>query len=352
MIKRVTSLDVAKLAGVSRTTVSFVLNNVSGMRISQETRQRVISAAEQLDYHPNASARHLVTGQTRILAYVERQSPERAFADAFLPKLLRGVHDAASISGYEVLFAPIPLDNSKDRCARLLRGGHVDGVIISGPRTDDNDFRALLSSDAPIVLQGQWPEVTVASVDVDNFKAAKDATKHLIKLGHRRLGIILHAPLVFTAVGARLRGFQAALADHGLPFTSKQMAVADFSPASGELAMEDMLKSGFVPTAVFATSDTVAIGAMKTARLRGLKIPDDIAFVGFDDIPMAVYNCPPLTTIRLPAYGLGWAAADLLVRLIASDEFHETNEILDTELIIRSSSKASNKSQLGSPSEC
>ena len=337
MQKRVTARDVAEAAGVSRTTVSFVLNDVPGMRISEDTRQRVLQAAQQLGYQPNISAQRLVTGQTRILAYVERQTPERAFADAFLPQVLRGVHDAASGSNYEVLFAPIPLENGANRCARLLRGGHVDGLILSGPRSDDLELRQLLEDDAPIVLQGHWPGVSVASVDVDNTTAARMATEHLIHLGHKHIGMIVHAPLAYTAAAARLQGYQESVEAAGLPDSVDCIALADFTPASGEAAMEELLQRKVMPTGVFAGSDTVAIGAMRAAKRKGYCIPQDIAFVGFDDIPMAVYHDPPLTSVRLPAYGIGWAAADLLLRLIGKDDVHDCNILLKSELIIRAS---------------
>jgi len=337
MVKRVTSREVAELAGVSRTTVSFVLNDVRGMRISEDTRQRVLDAAEQLGYHPNASARRLVTGKTSILAYVERQSAERAFADAILPQVLRGVYDAASKAGYEVLLAPIPVRDGSERCEYLLRGGHVDGIILSGPRTDDNGLRRLLTGDFPIVLQGQWPDVDVAAVDVDNFSAARMAARHLIQLGHKRIAILLHAPLVFTAAAARLEGYKAALKEAGLPFSEELMVSADFSPSSGEAAMEELLVREKEFSAVFATSDTVAIGAMKAANRRGLSIPKDLAFVGFDDIPMSVYHEPSLSTVRLPAYGIGWTAANLLTRMIEGLDSSPSMELLNTELIIRSS---------------
>ncbi len=337
MVKRVTSREVADLAGVSRTTVSFVLNDVAGMRISEDTRQRVLAAAHELDYHPNASARRLVTGKTSILAYVERQSPERAFADAILPQVLRGVHDAASRSAYEVLFAPIPVQNGKGRCEQLVRGGHVDGIILSGPRTDDSGLRTLFDLDVPIVLQGKWPDVEVCSVDVDNFAAARMAVEHLIQLGHSRIGIMLHAPLVFTAAAARLEGYTASLDTHGLNFSPEWLVTADFSPGSGETAMDELLSRKQDLTAVFVTSDTVAIGAMQAARRSGLRIPNDLAFVGFDDIPLAVYQEPPLTTVRLPAYGIGYGAADLLIRKIDGTELATYMDLLEMELVVRAS---------------
>jgi DNA-binding LacI/PurR family transcriptional regulator len=337
MQKRVTAREVAEAAGVSRTTVSFVLNDVPGMRISAETRQRVLQVAKQLGYQPNISAQRLVTGQTRILAYVERQTPERAFADAFLPQVLRGVHDAASASDYEVLFAPIPLENGATRCTRLLRGGHVDGLILSGPRSDDLELRQLLEGDAPLVLQGHWPGISVASVDVDNIAAAKMATEHLIHLGHKNIGMIVHAPLAYTAAAARMQGYQEAVKAAELHDSTACIVLADFTPASGEAAMEELLECEAVPTAIFAGSDTVAIGAMRAVKRKGYRIPQDIAFIGFDDIPMAVYHDPPLTSVRLPAYGIGWAAADLLIRLIGRDDVRDRNILLKSELTIRAS---------------
>lgn len=337
LIKRVTAQDVADMAGVSRTTVSFVLNEVHGMRISEDTRRKVLDAARALDYHPNVSAQRLVTGQTNILAYVQRQTPERAFADAFLPQVLRGVHGAASSLGYEVLFAPIPLQNGGDRCVRLLRGGYVDGIILSGPRSDDQELHQLLETEAPVVLQGQWSGMSVASVDIDNVRATKKAVEHLIHLGHERLGMIVHAPVTDMAAAARLDGFKQVLESHSLGLKPQHVTVANFSPASGEEAMDALLQSDSPPSAVFASSDTVAVGAMCAAKAHGFRIPQDIAFVGFDDIPMAIYQDPPLTSVRLPAYGIGWAAAELLIQLIVHEEVREHNLVLESELIVRAS---------------
>jgi len=342
--QRAHSRDVAKVAGVSRTTVSFVLNNVPGMRISEETRQRVLEAARQLDYHPDASARRLVTGKTSILGYVERQSPEHAFADAFMPQVLRGVHDSAAASNYEVLFAPIPLEVSNGRFSRLLHGHHVDGIILSGPRSDDQEVRQMVEAKAPIVLQGEWPGMNVATVDVDNVKAAKMATSHLIRIGHTRIGMIIHAPEAFTAGNARLHGYREALKENNLAQDPDLIAFASFTPSSGEQAIRKLLKLNPRPTAIFVSSDTVAIGAIRAAQELGCHIPQDLAIVGFDDIPISVYLRPPLTTIHLPAYGIGWAAADLLIRLI-DGETDETNITLDTDLIIRDSCGAKDRSQ-------
>jgi DNA-binding LacI/PurR family transcriptional regulator len=341
MTRRVSSRDVAKLAGVSRTTVSFVLNNVPGMRISEETRKRVLDAAKELDYHPNAVARRLVTGRTQILAYVERQTPEIAFADAFMPQALRGVHAAASAYNYEVLFAPIPLGVGNGRFMQLLRGHHVDGIILSGPRKDDAELQELIDTQSPVVLQGHWPGRKVASVDVDNVMAAREATEHLLNLGHKRIGMIVHSPQAFTAAEARLIGYRQALEDREIVYDETIVAYANFSPASGEEALKSLMKMKSPPTAIFVSSDTVAMGVLQSAQEMGFRVPEDLAIVGFDDIPTAVYLYPPLTSVHLPAYGIGWAAADLLIRLIDKQDGLETNVLLDTELVVRESSGAS-----------
>jgi DNA-binding LacI/PurR family transcriptional regulator len=337
MTKRSTALDVAKKAGVSRTTVSFVLNNVKGVRISPETRERVLDAAQALNYHPNASARQLVTGRTWTLAYIERQFPEHAFGDAFMPQVLRGVHDAAAAQGFEVLVAAVPIEDEDGRCAQLVAGHHVDGLILSGPRSDDEDLLRLMESDAAIVIQGQASKPDVPSVDVDNLAAARRATQHLLDLGHTRVSMIAHASERYTASRERVSGFRQALEGRGLDGDRIRVIEADFTPDSGERAMDRVLETYPETTAVFAGSDTIATGALSSARRHGRRVPDDLAVVGFDDIPLAKYLDPPLTTMRLPAYDLGKAAAEVLMRLINGELPHEPRLLLDTQLIVRQS---------------
>ena len=195
----------------------------------------------------------------------------------------------------------------------------------------------LMESGAPIVLQGHWSGINVASVDIDNIESAKMAVEHLVHLGHTQLGMIVHAPLAYTAATARLKGYQDVVSSNGFLSVADRVAVADFTPTTGEQAMESLLASGAPLTAVFVSSDTVAVGAMRAAKRKGYRIPDDISFIGFDDIPMAVYQEPPLTTVRLPAYGIGWATADLLIRLIVGEEIRERNLMLESDLIVRAS---------------
>jgi DNA-binding LacI/PurR family transcriptional regulator len=337
MTKRSTALDVAKKAGVSRTTVSFVLNNVKGVRISPETRERVLAATQALNYHPNASARQLVTGRTWTLAYVERQFPEHAFGDAFMPQVLRGVHDVAADQGFEVLVAAVPIEDEHGRCAQLVAGHHVDGLILSGPRSDDEDLLRLIESEAAIVIQGQAPKPDVPSVDVDNAAAARRATQHLLDLGHTRVGMIAHTSQRYTASRERVSGFRQEMEGRGQSVGRNWVIEADFTPASGEQAMDHLLEAHPELTAVLAGSDTVATGALRSARRHGRRVPDDLALVGFDDIPLSRYLDPPLTTMRLPAYALGKAAAEMVMRLIEGEMPDPPRLLLETELIVRQS---------------
>lgn len=337
MQKRATAQDVADLAGVSRTTVSFVLNDVSGMRISPETRQRVVNAARQLDYHPDATARRMVKGRTGIIGFVLRQTPDQVFSDRFLPQVLMGLSKAASAQDYHLLIEPAPPDDKHSDYLRLIRERHVDGIILSGPRFDDQELIRLHVENAPVVLMGQLPNTDLPFVDVDNVGGARLATDHLIKLGHRRIGFISNARLTYTASADRLAGYRAALQAADLPFDQSLVRYGDFTSASGEVAMLELLKVEPRPTAVFVASDTVLLGALKAIRAAGLSVPGDIALVGFDDMPLAEFLDPPLTTIRLPAYGLGWGAAEMLIRRINREDIRQPAVLLDTELVVRKS---------------
>lgn len=335
--KRTTSFDVAEMAGVSRTTVSFVLNNVNGVSISEATRQRVLDAARQLNYYPNAAGRKLVSGKASTLGLVLRQSHEQVFADALLPQVLLGVEKAAAPQGFQVLLKPLePDDNSG--YMRLINENHVDGIILSGPRQDDTEIIRLHRDGFPIMLMGQLPEGGIPFVDIDTVDDAACAIQHLLGLGHRRIAMITNASLAYTSAQQRRSGYQKALQEAGIDPNNSYLREGNYTPASGYEAMSELLKVSPRPTAVFVASDVVALGAMQAIKRAGLRIPEDIAMVGFDDIPLAEYYDPSLTTLRLPAYGLGWAAGERLVRLVNAEGLDMESVLLESELIIRQSS--------------
>ena len=231
MTKRATAKEVAEKAGVSRTTVSFVLNNVPGMRISEETRQHVLQAAQALDYHPDAMARRMVTGRTKILGFVLSQNLDQALADQFVPRVLSGFSQAAAALGYKVLFEPIPPEAAAGAYTRLVRERHVDGFALSGPRVDDDELRQIDEQRSAVVIMGQLPGSGFPFVDVDNQGGAALATEHLIGLGHRRIGLITNAAPVYTASVDRQAGYRQALEAAGLPFLARAGAARQFHPA-------------------------------------------------------------------------------------------------------------------------
>ena len=337
MRKRPTSADVADEAGVSRTTVSFVLNERTDVRIPSATRRRVIAAAERLGYHPHAAARQLAGGRTRIIALVMRQSPEQVAGDAVLAETLRGLAAAARSDGFRVMVEPLAFDGPDGTYAALLRAQHADGLVISGPRSDDPGLIKLIEDGFPIVLQGALPGLRVTSVDVDNEAGARGAVAHLIERGHRRIACITNAPLVYTAAQERLAGYRHALAAAGLGADPELVAEAAFDAPSGHAAMARLLRGG-VFDAVFVASDVVALGAIGGLREAGLRVPDDVSVVGFDDIPLAAYFDPPLSTVRLPAFELGQAAGRALIDRIYDRPVPERT-LLPTELVVRSSTR-------------
>lgn len=334
--RRVTSQDVAARAGVSRTTVSLVLNGVDKVRISPATRERVLLASRELEYYPDAAARSLVRGLTQTLGVVLCQTPDRIFADAFLPEVLRGIGEVAQGNGFRVLLQSVEDITRPAAYFHLVQEKGIDGIILSGPRADDQQLLRLREERFPVVLLGQLEGSGIPFVDVDNFAGARRAVENLLSLGHRRIGMITNAPPQYTASAHRLQGYRQAFQEWGVAFDDKLVRYGDFNEESGQKAMSELLDLYPPPSAVFVASDLVAFGAMEAIKSRGLAIPQDIALVGFDDVPLARYVDPPLTTVRLPAYELGSRAAAMLLGMIQGVEEGE-GLLLDTELVVRES---------------
>lgn len=335
--RRVTSSEVAREAGVSRTTVSLVLNKIPNAGISEETRQKVIDVARRLNYHPNATGRRLVSGRTHTLALVIHQSPARAAADLFLPQVLRGLDAVTRKHDYHILFRPVDPDDPEDGYAKLIYQGYVDGIILSGPQEQEPEAVELHEQNLPIVLTGRLPGHEITYVDANNYQGAQLATNHLIKLGHRRIGLITNAPRTYLASQERFKGYRDSLLAAGLLYDETLVQEGHFTGSSGYRAMNALLALAEPVTAVFVASDVVAFGAMQAARNKGLSIPQEIAFVGFDDVSMAQYIEPFLTTVHLPAYELGWHAGRIALQLIDEETSQNLSALLPTELIVRAS---------------
>ena len=335
--KRATSQDVANLAEVSRTTVSLVLNDVQGVSISDATREKVHEAASVLGYIPNASAQALATQRSRAIGLVMTRSPHHISSDTFLPQILGGLLDVVRQHKFRLLIETVDEGHEDRVYLELARAKHIDGMILLTPRLDDQGLKRLEKVDLPTVLMGRLDDSNLCAVDVDNCFAAQQAVNHLLELGHTRIACIANAPASYAAAQDRVLGYKDALLTAGIIPNENIIRYADFDPQSGYETMRSLLDSGEKFSAVFVASDNVAMGAKSALREAGLRIPDDISLIGFDDIPWAAYADPPLTTVRLPAEQLASEACLLLLDLLKGTRTKGQKLTLDTELIVRQS---------------
>ena len=338
--KRVTSQDVANLAGVSRTTVSFVLNDVKGFNISPETRQKVRDAAESLNYVPDATAQALASRRAKAIGLVMTRSPHHIATDAFLPQIIGGLMEVIKDNKLRLLIEYVEAEHQDRAYLELARSKHIDGMILLTPRLDDAGLKKLEQMDVPTVLMGEIEGSNLYSVDVDNELAARKAVRHLLELGHTRIACITNAPATYTAAPDRVRGYRNALSDAGISPDDSLIRYADFTPESGYAEMNSLLESGKQFTAVFVASDNVAMGVKAALIEAGKKVPEDISLVGFDDIPWAQYANPPLTTIHLEDQELARRACLVLMDLLKGKEPETKRQVIDTHLIVRKSCRA------------
>ncbi len=338
--KAVTSYDVARRARVSRATVSFVLNEVSDAKISARTRTRVLKAAQDLGYFPDAAGKALARRKTENIALVYTQSYHHLACHSIIPRLIDGLMEVVHENKLRLMIDSVEEGTSGTNLLALARANHIDGLIMLEPRTGDRQLLALARDRFPVVLIGSLPGVELCSIDIDNREAARLVVEHLISLGHRRIGCITNAPLEFTAAAARLAGYQAALKDHGIPLTSSLVRFGGFSPESGRSAMKSMLGHRSMPTAVFVASDEVALGALRAIVEAGLRVPRDISLFGFDNIVESLYASPPLSTVSFPVEEHGRRSAQMLFELMNGRISPPRHETTPFELTVRESSAA------------
>jgi len=317
--------------------VSLVLNDVSGIKITEETRQKVRDAAEQLGYVPNATAQALATRRAKAVGLVMTRSPHHIASDTFLPQILSGLLSVVNQHQLRLLIEAVEPEHQDRVYLELVRAKHIDGMILLTPRIDDTALRRLEEIDTFTVVMGKLADSNLYSVDVDNQLAARQATQYLIDMGHTRIACISNAPVTFSSAYERVLGYKEALMASGIAPREEMIQYADFDPQSGFERMKSMLASGIEFTAVFVASDNVAMGAKSALREAGLRIPEDISIMGFDDIPWAKYSDPPLTTVSLPAQELASRACLLLLDLMRGADPVDKNLVLNTELVVRKS---------------
>jgi len=328
--------EIAKLAGVSRSTVSRVINDHPHVR--PEVRERVWEVIRRVGYQPHAAARSLVTRRTQIIGMVIPEAVTTLFTDPYFPLLLRGATEACNAHQYQLMLSLFTTRaNRQGIYQRILGNGYLDGVIVASTPLNDPLIPNLLRDQIPFISVGRYPDERVHYVDVDNIGGARMAVEHLIRLGHRRIATIT-GPLDMIAGQDRLTGYRQALEAHGIPVEEELIVEGEFTESSGMAGMQRLLPAS--PSAVFVASDMMAIGALKALRQAGRQVPQEIALVSFDDIPIASAIDPPLTTVRQPIERMGSMAVEVLLSVLETSREEEASAqriILPTELIIRAS---------------
>jgi len=329
-----TVYDVAAEAGVSTQTVSRVLNNYS--KVSKDTRERVLAAIEKLHYEPNSLAQGLVTRRTKTIGVVVYD-----ISNPFYGQLVRGVSDTAYAGGYEVIIGNSDADPKKDiSYLRVFSRRRVDGILATIADPSTSHLGQWLHASCPVVfLDKFFRSESCSFVTVNNRRASCEAVEHLLSLGHRRIGILTASSTASDSIQERYEGYRVALQSQGVAEDPRLVAVSERqNQDGGERAMETLLRAGGMPTAVFCSNDAMAMGAMQAIYARGLRIPQDISVVGFDDVPVARLLRVPLTTVAQPIREMGSAAMGLLAeRIQGGTSLPHRHIVLDARLVLRDS---------------
>jgi DNA-binding LacI/PurR family transcriptional regulator len=335
-----TSTQVARAAGVSRTTVSFVLNNVLDKGISEATRARVLRVAQELGYQPNAAAQSLASGSTGTVALVVPRA-EHLYYDQFISQLLASINDECHKLGLKLLVETSQHDSEHaSGFVTLVRTRRIDGLIMMNPRRNQIEhLRKLAEAGIPMVVMGSGvPELdTFHNIGQDTRSSAGLAMNHLLGLGHREIAYVGFAGREYFAGAEREQGWRTHLQEAGVEPQEALLEFGEVTAQSGYLATKRMMSRGVRFSALFAGNDTIAFGAMHAIREAGLRIPEDVAVVGYDDIPLAEFAVPPLTTVRSDPIGHGKVAMLELARLLKVGK-QEVPAMPEPELVVRQSS--------------
>lgn len=327
----VTSIDVAKAAGVSQTTVSRIVNGREG--VSDEIRARVEAAIERLGYRPNLSARSLVTSRTQTIGVVLGDPRNSYYAE-----LLHTISGELNRAGYRTLILSGRADTTED-LARTLWETNVDGVILTTTLLSADDEGRIVSLGVPAVTMGPGAVTDNDSISPDNLDGGRIAGRHLTSLGHQRIGVIA-GPLTTASVRERHEGFLAALSDAGVEFHDELFESANLDYTRAFDAATRLLRLAEPPTALFCHNDLTAFGALNAAKALGIGVPDDVSILGFDDVAMSSWQAFDLTTVRQPILDMAHGAVELLLARLASPGQDAAHVLLPCSLVERSTTRA------------
>lgn len=327
-----TSHDVAKQAGVSVATVSRVLND--SPHVSPSVRRKVLRAVKALNFQPNRTAQRLRAKQSKVIGLIisDIQNP-------FFTSVVRGIEDTAYANGYSLVLCNSDEDFEKEKLyINVMRAEAVAGVIIASTLESNPLISDLRNHKIPVVaVDRRIKNQKIDSVFVANARGAFAAVSHLIELGHRKIGFV-GLPWSCVPGKERFEGYQRALREKGLAVSRRLVRIGDAKQPSGYTCTLELLKSQSSMTALFVANNLMTLGALDAIRARGLKIPDQISIVGFDDMPWAPLLQPPLTAVAQPTYELGRKAGELLLERLQNPHKPVANVQLDTTLIVRGSS--------------
>lgn len=329
--RRVTLIDVARVAGVDKAVVSRVVNDDPVLNIRPETRARVLAAIKELDYRPNAAARSLRTARARTVGLV---IPD--FANPVYAEIITGAETAALAEGYILMTASATVAGGKPQdYLNLLGEGRVDGLLLAGGALSTREQLALIALGQPWLLVNRSGGQARRYAILDDERAAQIAVGHLLDLGHRRIAHVA-GPAGADTARRRRNGYLKAVRHAGLPADPTLVAAGDYTPQGGADAMRTLLRSGVKPTAVFVANVASAVGVLDALRRDARSVPDDVSVVAVHDLPLAAFLVPALTTVRMPLRTLGARAVQLL---LSSHPEEPVKEVVrePTELVVRES---------------
>jgi len=327
--------DISRLSGISVTQVSRALNNHTD--VSQATKEKVNKIAREIGYVANRSAQNLVTRKSNTLALILSNLEKSGGRDNIVYSLISGMYHFAESEGFEVVMFTTSSIHQRDKSfVQLCREQNISGAIVNGLRTDDPYYRELVDSDIPCVLiDSSVKGKETITVSCDNKKAAFDAVSYLIKNGHKEIAV-LNGRREATITADRFNGYVQALTEAGIPLKEAFIHYCDFQEDIAFETTQKIMKANPEITAIFCASDMMAVGALKALQALDIKVPDQVSLVGFDDIPIAEYLMPSLTTVSQDFYGMGYEAGNQLLKIIKK-ESHKKNIILPHKLLVRKS---------------
>jgi DNA-binding LacI/PurR family transcriptional regulator len=330
----VTIGEIAKLAGVSKTTVSRVLNGKPDVKL--ETKERIEALIEELGFTPNVFAMAMSKQKSWTIGIIIPYEANYILSNPFYAEVLRGISTSLNAYGYYQLLCY----NNQSNYVDVFREKRVDGFILLSPGGNQKALAKMLNeAEAPFSTTAKVPDKeNVIYADIDNYYGATLAVDHLVSLGHRRIGCIMQGLQTLASSRERLRGYKDVLAKNSITFSDNLVKIDDGNNfiESGYRAMAKYFEDEMLPTAIFAANDMMAIGAIQAIKEKGLNIPKDISIVGFDDVPLAKYIDPPLTTVSQPAFEKGKEAARLVIEMI-DHKVIPVPKLLDVKLSIRQS---------------